>query len=141
MDLLPPRLRRFFQRKQREQNRRVFSLDDQLAVTLTEIAKREQREEDQVFDDIFKAGLKHIKTGEDKYRDIFEKLPTLTQDITVLLCLDYSSYQISETLSVSYDTVRYHSKKIYKEFGLDRAELRNALKHWDLAGWWEYYHG
>lgn len=62
-------------------------------------------------------------------------LSSIEQEIVALLCLDHSSYQIADKLNVSYDTVRYHSKNIYRKFGMGRGELRQALRKWNFLEW------
>ena len=59
----------------------------------------------------------------------------------MLVCLGYRSYEIAGALSISYETVRTHSKHIYAKFGLNRQELCQALVHWNFEAWWEDHQG
>lgn len=137
---------RFRKKKQRGPDRRAallnrtFDLKSDFALTIQEVAKKQQREEAQVFNDVIKAGINQILRDDNEYGEIWDSLSRIEQEITALLCLDYSSYEIAKVLSISYDTVRYHSKNIYKKYGLQRKELRQALKGWNFAEWWGTRH-
>jgi DNA-binding CsgD family transcriptional regulator len=137
--LLPPFLRQLFNIKWQGEDKRVFSLTDQLTSTLKEIAWRQNRPEEDVFDDVIEAGLLQVIGRNDgKLGDAWDSLTLIQQRITCLLCLGLTSYEIASTLNVSYDTIRYHSKQIYRAFGLKRKELRRALKGWKFDEWWEH---
>lgn len=140
MPLLPPFLRHLFDKKQRGGNLRAFAFDDQLVVTVREIANQQHRHEEDVYDAIIEAGINKVRGGNDKLAEAWDSLPFIEQEITALLGLDFNSYEVAAKLNVSYDTVRYHCKHIYKAFGSGRKELRQALKNWDWADWWEKHH-
>ena len=75
--------------------------------------------------------------SQDEYASLWNSLSQREQQVTALTCLGYRSYEIADMLGVSYETVRTHSKHVYAKFGLNRKELRQALKDWDFQGWLE----
>ncbi len=136
MFLLPPFLRQFLGKRQNPQDTRVFFKDELLVVRVKEMAVGQRRGEQEVYDDIMEAGMKVIQ-GQDEYASLWNSLSQREQQVTALTCLGYRSYEIADMLGVSYETVRTHSKHVYAKFGLNRKELRQALKDWDFQGWLE----
>jgi len=105
-------------------------------VQVKEIAVDQRRREQEVYKDIIEAGMKALK-DKDEYAGIWDTLSGREQQVTALTCLGYRTYEIADMLGISYDTVRTHSKHIYAKFGLNRKELRLALKNWDFQEWLE----
>ena len=136
MFLLPPFLRQFFRKRQKEQNTRVFLRDEQVVVKVKEIAVDQRREEQEVYNDIIEAGMKVLR-DKDHYASIWDSLSHREQQVTALTCLGYRSYEMADMLGISYETIRTHSKHIYVKFGLGRKELRLALQDWDFEEWLE----
>ncbi len=130
------RLGQLIKRGKRGKDTRAFSYDGQFATALTEIARRQNRGQSEVLESILRAGVDEILRDE-KYMAAWDSLSPREKEVTALLCMGYSSYQIADILSISYDTVRTHSKHIYVKFDLGRKELRQALKDWRFAEWWE----
>ena len=133
------RLGQLFNRSKRKQNTRAFSYDGQFAMTLTEIATRQNRDQSEVLQSILKAGVDELLRSE-KCTAAWETLSPREQEVTALICMGYSSYEIASILCISYDTVRTHSKHVYVKFNLKRKELREALKDWRFAEWWDSSH-
>ena len=134
------RLGQLFNRKKRGNDSRAFSYEGHFATTLTEIARRQNRERSEVLENILRAGVDEILRGE-TYTAAWDSLSPREKEVTALICMWYSSYQIADILYISYDTVRTHSKHIYVKFNLKRKELREALKDWRFAEWWESHRG
>ncbi len=130
------RLGQLFTQGKRGQGTRAFSFDGEFALTLTEIARRQNRKRTEVLESILRAGVHEVLRTE-AYTAAWEALSPREKEVAALTCLGYSSHQIAELLCVSYDTVRSHSKHVYAKFGLKRTELRQALKDWRFAQWWE----
>ncbi len=130
------RLAHLFRSSKQKQDTRAFSYDGQFAMTLTEIARRQNRDQSDVLQSILKAGVDEILRN-DQYTLSWDALSPREKEVTALICMGYSSYEIASMLSISYDTVRTHSKHIYVKFGLKRKELREALKDWRFTEWWE----
>ncbi len=134
------RLGQLFKQRKQGKDTRAFSYDGQFAMTLTEIARRQNRDQNDVLQSILKAGVDEILRN-DKYTAAWETLSPREKEVTALICLGYSSYEVASILCISYDTVRTHSKHIYVKFGLKRKELREALKDWRFEEWWEAHTG
>ena len=112
----------------------MFLRDEQLVVRVKKIAIDQRRREQEVYKDIIDAGMKALQV-KDGYPGIWDNLSGREQQVTALTCLGYRSYEIADMLGVSYETVRTHSKHIYAKFGLNRKQLRLALKDWDFQEW------
>ena len=136
MFLLPPFLRKYLRKRRKEQTKRVYLRDEQVAVKLKEIAAGQRRGEQEVYDDVIQAGMKALRER-DQYAEVWNSLSRREQQVTALTCLGYRSYEIAGMLGISYETVRTHSKHVYAKFGLNRKELRLALKDWDFKEWLE----
>ncbi len=134
MFLLPPFLRQFFRKRQKAKKPRIYLHDEQLFVHVRKIAGKQQRLEQEVYDDIIQAGVKVLQ-DQDSYTAIWDSLSQREQQVAALTCLGYRSYEIADMLGVSYDTVRTHSKHLYAKFGLNRQGLRLALQDWDFHQW------
>jgi DNA-binding CsgD family transcriptional regulator len=135
MFLLPPRVRDLFEKKPKGPIRRAFSTEELLVRKVREMAAFQRRAEQEVYDDIIESGMK-VLSDKDKYEDIWTSLSPREQEVTALTCLGYRSYEIAEALSISYETVRTHSKHVYAKFGLSRKELPLALRNWNFDAWW-----
>ncbi len=136
MFLLPPFLRQFFIKKQKDAPPRTYLSDDQLLVRIKQIAVDEQRPEQDVYDEILKAAAEAVQHKKE-YAAIWDTLSGREQQVTALLCLGYRSYEIADMLYVSYETVRSHSKHVYAKFGLNRKQLCLALQDWNFQEWLE----
>jgi DNA-binding CsgD family transcriptional regulator len=134
MFLLPPFLRQFFSKRRKQKDSRVFFRDEQLVVRVKKIAVDQRRGEQDVYQDILEAGMQVLQ-DKDEYAGVWDTLSQREQQVTALTCLGYRSYEIADLLGVSYETVRTHSKHVYAKFGLNRNELRQALKDWDFQEW------
>jgi DNA-binding CsgD family transcriptional regulator len=134
MFLLPPFLRQFFSKRREQKDSRVFFRDEQLVVRVKKIAVDQRRGEQDVYQDILEAGMQVLQ-DKDEYAGVWDTLSQREQQVTALTCLGYRSYEIADLLGVSYETVRTHSKHVYAKFGLNRNELRQALKDWDFQEW------
>jgi DNA-binding CsgD family transcriptional regulator len=136
MFLLPPFLRQFLEKRRKQETARVFFSDEQMVVRVREIATDQRREEQEIYQDIFKAGMQ-VLHERDQYAGIWDELSQREQQVAALTCLGYRSYEIADTLGISYDTVRTHSKHVYAKFGLNRKQLRAALQDWNFREWLE----
>ncbi len=66
----------------------------------------------------------------------WESLSAREQEVTALLCLDFSTNQIANRLYLSPTTVKTHVRNILLKFSLNsREELRLALSDWDFHEW------
>ncbi len=139
MFILPPFLRKFLSKRRKGNKPRVFLSDEQIAMRVKKIAVRQHREEQEVYEDLLSLGME-LMQDKDDLAAVWDALSPREQQVVALTCLGYPSYEIADMLSISYETVRTHSKHIYAKFGLNRKELRRALKDWDFQGWLESNH-
>ncbi len=135
MFLLPPRLRELLEQRLGRTDRRLFARDEPLVSKVRQIAVSQQREEREVYNDIIASGMQ-ILQEKDRYAEVWASLSQREQQVTALICLGYRSYEIAGALGISYETVRTHSKHVYAKFGLNRKQLRIALKGWNFQEWW-----
>ncbi len=136
MSRLLRHLGQLFGKKEQGQATHTFSVDSQLNLSLTRIAHEQQRSQDDVLNDVLRAGVNEVLRA-DQYAASWNTLSPREQEVTALICLGYSGDQIAEILTISYETVRTHSKHVYVKFNLSRKELRRALRDWHFAEWWE----
>ena len=134
MFLLPPFFRQFLKRWRKRSKPRIFLHDEQLVTHVRQLAVDQQRLEQDVYDEILQAGVKVLQ-DQDRYAAVWDSLSQREQQVTALTCLGYRSYEIADSLGISYDTVRTHSKHIYAKFALNRKQLRLALQDWDFQAW------
>ncbi len=134
MFLLPPFLQQFLTRRRKEKKPRIYLKDEQMALRLKKIAVDQQRTEQEVYNDVLSAGEKALQ-DKDRIARAWDALSVREQQVTALTCLGYRSDEIAGMLGISYETVRTHSKHIYTKFGLNRKELRLALKDWNFSDW------
>lgn len=132
MFLLPPFIRQFLAKRQKKT--RVYLKDEQTALRLKKIAVDQRRAEQEVYNDVIAAGMKALQ-DKGEIALTWDALSEREQQVTALTCLGYRSDEIAGMLGISYETVRTHSKHIYTKFGLNRKELRLALKDWDFSDW------
>ena len=136
MFLLPPFLRQFLAKQRQPNKLRIFLTDELFAARIKKLAFGQHRAEQEVYEDLLAAGIKAIE-GQTAFAAIWDALSPREKQITALTCLGYRSYEMADMLSISYETVRSHSKHIYAKFGLNKKELRLALKDWDFRTWLE----
>lgn len=134
MFLLPPFLRKFLAKRREGKESRVYLKDDQLVLRVKKIATDQRRAEQEIYEDIIAAGMKALQ-DKSEYAGIWDSLSERERQVTAMTCLGYRSYEIAGMLGISYETVRTHSKHIYAKFGLNRDDLRLALKDWDFHDW------
>ncbi len=137
MFLLPRRIRQLIEKKKGDDESRIFLRDEEVVTLVRKIAEEQGRSEEEVVTDITKAGWDQIQ----KKSGLEESWGALTRrerQVVALVCQGYRNYQIAETLVIAPETVKSHLQNIFYKFNLrSRGELRQALKDWDLAEWWE----
>jgi ATP/maltotriose-dependent transcriptional regulator MalT len=134
-------LRRFLQyllgERATKESARVFLQDEELISVIKDVAKQQQRAEEDVIADFTKAGLNQFLTQKE-LQDRWDSLSHREQQVTALICLGYRNYEIAQTLVIAPETVKRHLTHIFYKFRLRSSkELRFALKDWDFNDWWE----
>jgi DNA-binding CsgD family transcriptional regulator len=114
---------------------RSFHLDTGLAAPLLELARRQQRSPDEVAADLLAEALQQRQVDAENTR-LWRSLTRREQEVTALICLNYTSDEIALRLSLSPETVKTHARRILAKSGLSsRARLRQRLRHWDFSAW------
>jgi DNA-binding CsgD family transcriptional regulator len=114
---------------------RYYQLSESLHVTLSTLASRENRTEQEIAKDIFSTGLtQYYETFE--LWDLWESLTPREQEVTALVCLGYTNRQAAVRMSISPETVKYHLHNVMRKYGLkSRVQLQQLLKEWDFSAW------
>ena len=114
---------------------RSFHLEGGLAAPLLELARRQQRSPDDVAADLLAEALQQRQVDAENTR-LWRSLTRREQEVTALICLNYTSDEIALRLSLSPETVKTHARRILAKSGLSsRARLRQRLRHWDFSAW------
>jgi ATP/maltotriose-dependent transcriptional regulator MalT len=136
------RLIQYFQdrleKKDNTEQPRVFLKDEELIAAIKDVAKQQNRAEEEIIADFTKAGLNQLWT-QNRLEERWSSLSHREQQVVALICLGYRNYQIAEALMIAPQTVKTHLQSIFDKFDLRSSkELRLALKHWDFQEWWEH---
>ena len=130
-------LQDFLYKKGNAEQPRVFLRDEELVAAIKDVAKQQNRAEEDVIADFTKAGLNQLLT-QNELEERWSSLSHREQQVVALSCLGYRNYQIAEKLVIAPETVKTHLHSIFNKFNLRSSkELRFALKHWDFREWWE----
>jgi ATP/maltotriose-dependent transcriptional regulator MalT len=117
---------------------RVFLQDEELIAAVKDVAKQQQRTEEEVIADFTKVGLNQFLT-QNELQVRWSSLSHREQQVAALICLGYRNYEIAQTLVIAPETVKKHLQHIFDKFHLRSSkELRLVLKHWDFQEWWEH---
>jgi len=113
----------------------TYELSESLYVTLKTLADYEGRTTEEVFNDVLADGIVRYQTDEKLWHK-WESLSSREKEITALICLEYTSRQISVRLSISPETIKYYVRSVLLKFGVEkRSELRHILAGWDFSAW------
>jgi DNA-binding CsgD family transcriptional regulator len=141
MFLLPPRLRRLFERNKGLDESRRFLQEQEMLTVVRELAREQGRSEEEIIADFTQAGLDQFRMEND-LEECWASLSDREQEVAALACLGRRNYEIAETLSIAPETVKTHLQNIFIKFKIHgRRELRLALKNWDFDQWWKNTHG
>ena len=130
-------LQSLLQRKPGVEPARVFLQDEELIAAIKDVARQQQRAEEEVVADLTKVGLNQFWT-QNELQSRWSSLSRREQQVVALICLGYRNHEIAETLVIAPETVKKHLQRIFNKFNLRSSkELRLALKNWDFHDWWE----
>ena len=114
---------------------RTYELNEDLAVTLTRLARHEGRPEDELLADLVTAGLTRYYSQDELWRQ-WQSLSPREQDVAALACLGYTNRQIAARLNISSETVKSRLHNALQKLNLHkRTELRLLLAEWDFSRW------
>jgi DNA-binding CsgD family transcriptional regulator len=115
--------------------KRRYELDQAAVQSLRILAERQHRKEEDLAADLLSFALAQHEIT-DIYLESWKRLSEREQQITALICLQYTNQQIANRLSISPHTVKSHVRNISHKFGLKtKADLRQALANWDFSAW------
>ena len=118
-----------------------FTLNVETIRSLRFIAEREQRTPEEVANQILLEAVYDRLTQEDSWQR-WQTLTPREQDVTALICLNYTTRQIAGRLRISPETVKTHVEHILSKFEVsDRSTLRVLLSNWDFSSWERYING
>lgn len=114
---------------------RSFALDLELQRSLQSLAEQEQRSLQEVAAGLIKAALKERQRTTQCWRR-WQALSSREQEITALVCLNYTSRQAAARLGIGESTIKTHMRNILIKFNArSRQELRQLLAGWDFSAW------
>lgn len=115
--------------------KQTYHFEGQVAGLLEALAQRERRPVDEIATEMLAFALEKCSATEINLR-YWEDLSQREQQITALVCLNYSNYQIASRLLISPETVKTHIRNVLYKFNLSaKSELRLALSDWDFSAW------
>lgn len=127
-----------FGKKAGEKETRVFLKDEELVAAIKDVAKQQERPEEDVIADFTKVGLNQFWT-QSELENRWTSLSHREQQVVALICLGYRNYEIAEKLVIAPQTVKTHLQSIFNKFDLRSSkELRLALKNWEFHDWWKH---
>jgi len=116
---------------------RVFLQDEGLIAVIKDVAKQQQRAEEEIIADFTTVGLNQF-LAQTEMEKRWASLSHREQQVIALICLGYRNYEIAKILTIAPETVKTHLQRIFDKFDLRSSKaLRLALKDWDFRGWWE----
>ena len=137
MSLLRRLIQALLQKKDSVDEARVFLQDEELIAVIKDVARQQQRAEEDIVADFTKAGLNQFLT-QSELEKRWSALSQREQQVVALLCLGYRNYEIAKILVIAPETVKTHLQHIFHKFDLRGSkELRLALKNWDFLEWWD----
>jgi DNA-binding CsgD family transcriptional regulator len=112
-----------------------FSLDVETLHSVQFIAEQSRRTPEEIAGLLIDAALRSRETQEEIWAR-WQSLTPREQEITALICLNYTSRQAASKLYISPETVKTHVEHILQKFGVsNRHALRILLQDWDFSAW------
>jgi DNA-binding NarL/FixJ family response regulator len=125
-------------KKARADQPRVFLQDEELITAIKDVARRQQRTEQEVVTEFTKVGLNQFWT-QNELKERWSSLSRREQQVVALICLGYKQNEIAKILVIAPETVKKHLQGIFNKFNLRSSkELRLVLKNWDFQEWWDH---
>lgn len=115
--------------------KRNYELDQPLVDVLQQLAELEKRPQGEVAADLLSVALEERQVNEVNLKT-WRALSAREQQVTALICLNYTNHQIANRLTISKETVKSHVRNILRKFDVhSKAELRHTLAKWDFSDW------
>ena len=114
---------------------RYFEISESLQVTLSTLAERDGRPEDQLAQELLAAGLTEYYSLDELWKK-WEALTPREKEVAALVCLGYTNRQAAARMSVTPATVKFHLHNVLDKFELEsRSQLQQLLEEWDFSAW------
>lgn len=138
MSLLSRFIQSLLRKKDNAEEPRVFLQDEGLIAVIKDVAKQQQRAEEEIIADFTTVGLNQF-LAQNEMEQRWSSLSRREQQVIALVCLGYRNHEIAQTLTIAPETVKTHLQSIFDKFDLRSSkELRLALKDWNFHDWWEH---
>ena len=138
MSLFSRLIQYLLRKKDNAEESRVFLQDEGLIAVIKDVAKQQQRAEEEIIADFTTVGLNQF-LAQNEMEQRWSSLSRREQQVIALICLGYRNYEIAQTLTIAPETVKTHLQSIFDKFDLRSSkELRLALKDWNFHDWWEH---
>ena len=125
-------------KKSRANRPRVFLQDEELITAIKNVARQQQRTEQEVVTEFTKVGLNQFWT-QNELKERWSSLSRREQQVVALICLGYKQNEIAKILVIAPQTVKKHLQGIFNKFTLRSSkELRLVLKNWDFQEWLDH---
>jgi DNA-binding CsgD family transcriptional regulator len=113
----------------------ILRFDQRLLEHVTVLAEQERRPISAVANDLLSQALAQRMADEESL-DRWRGLTPREQEITALVCLDYTYPEIAVQLSISPQTVKSHLRNVRLKFGATRkTDLMRELANWNFSAW------
>ena len=138
MSLFRRLMQQLLGKKDRPEGSRVFLQDEGLIAVIKDVAKQQQRAEEEIIADFTTVGLNQF-LAQNEMEQRWSSLSRREQQVIALVCLGHRNHEIAKILTIAPETVKTHLQSIFDKFDLRSSkELRLALKDWDFRDWWEH---
>ena len=116
-------------------SRHTFHFDERLIESLQDLAQREQRSTEELATSLLTQAIQQRQAVDARQQD-WESLSQREQEVTALVCLNYTNRQIASLLNISPETVKSHVRNVLYKFNLhNKQDLKLALEEWDFSAW------
>ena len=138
MSLFRRLMQQLLRKKDSPEGSRVFLQDEGLIAVIKDVAKQQQRAEEEIIADFTTVGLNQF-LAQNEMEQRWSSLSRREQEVIALVCLGHRNHEIAKILTIAPETVKTHLQSIFDKFNLRSSkELRLALKDWDFRDWWEH---
>jgi DNA-binding CsgD family transcriptional regulator len=112
-----------------------LNYDAEVASLLKEIAIQEQREVEEVVNDLLYLAILEQQKDAEKLM-LWERLSPREKQVTALACLGHTNPEIGKLMVISTNTVKTHMRNLLEKVNVSsKAELRELFAGWEFEAW------
>jgi DNA-binding NarL/FixJ family response regulator len=112
-----------------------LNFDAEVASFLHEIASQEQREVEEVANDLLYLAILEQQKDEEKLA-LWERLSPREKQVAALACLGQTNPEIGKLMVISTNTVKTHMRNLLEKVNVSsKAELRELFASWEFEAW------